>query len=187
MKVEEIVQYYSYLDAAPGSLAATAPTSNAPKFGWQVPVGVAATGITAEKATLGTRGQWRTISADGQIYGFLYALATLIRKTPCTKAMSKVLDLLAATAMHCPMDVYPFAVTPDLAKHLFLKSFQIMENFRKTEEDQAASGWKICCIFNQARQMVERGRDVNDALVDFFEPIEFAASSEYRMENLKNN
>ena len=34
--------------------------------------------------------------------------------------------------------------------------------------------------------MVERGRDVNDALVDFFEPIEFAASSEYRIENLKN-
>ena len=147
---------------------------------------MAATGITAEKATLGTRGQWRKISADAQVYGFLYALATLIRKTPCTKAMSKVLDLLAATAMRCPMDVYPFAVTPDLAKHLFLKSFQIMENFRKTEEDQAASGWKICCIFNQARQMVERGRDVNDALVDFFEPIEFAASSEYRMENLKN-
>ena len=52
-KVEEIVQYYSYLDAAPGSLAATAPTSNAPKFGWQVPVGVAATGITAELSTVG--------------------------------------------------------------------------------------------------------------------------------------
>jgi len=52
-KVEETVQYYSYLDAAPGSLAATAPTSNAPKFGWQVPVGVAATGITAELSTVG--------------------------------------------------------------------------------------------------------------------------------------
>ena len=60
-----------------------------------------------------------------------------------------------------------------------------MGNFRITEEAMAPSGWKICCIFNQARNMSDQEKDVNDALVDFFEDIEFAASSEYKMENLK--
>ena len=186
-KVAEALQYYAYLDAPAGSPAASPPASSqqGPKFEWQVPVCAAATGPTLQTATVGPRGKWRKISADSQAYGFLYVLATLIRKTPWTKASKTVLDLLATMARHCPMDVLPFLLTADLSKQLFLKSFQIMENFKKFEEEQGVSGWKMCCLFNQARKMVDQTKDVNDALVDFFGSIEFAATSEYRTENLK--
>jgi hypothetical protein len=41
-------------------------------------------------------------------------------------------------------------------------------------------------MFNQARKMMDGTKDVNDALADFFdEDVQFAASSEYKMENLK--
>jgi hypothetical protein len=133
-------------------------------------------------ATLGQRGKWRKISADSQVYGFLYALATLIlRKTPWSNAQKKVLDMLAATAMHCPIDVYPFVVSPQLSREIFLKSFQIMENLSILQEDLGSSAWKICCLFNHARKMMDQTKDVNDALVDFFRGIQFAASSEYNL------
>jgi len=47
-KVVEGPRCYAYLDAI-------APASNAPKIVWQVPVCAAATGVTVEKATVGTR------------------------------------------------------------------------------------------------------------------------------------
>jgi hypothetical protein len=121
-------EYYSFLDAKPGSPAAIAPAKKAPTFEWKVPVCAAAMGSTLPTATLGQRGKWRKISADSQVYGFLYALATLIlRKTPWSNAQKKVLDMLAATAMHFPIDVYPFVVSPQLPREIFLKSSQIQD------------------------------------------------------------
>ena len=160
------------------------PPGSEPQFEWQVPVTAAAIGATLVDATLGPRGKWRKISADSQVYGFLYALSTVIRKTPWTKATNKVLELLEAMAMHCPIEVYPFAVTPDLSKELFLKSFQIMENFSIKKEEQGSTGWKMCCYFHQARKMVDPTKDVNDALVDFFGKVTFGASSECKKDNL---
>jgi len=81
-KVVEGPRYYAYLDAI-------APASNAPKIVWQVPVCAAATGITVEKATVGTRGQCRNISAYSQFCGFLCASSW------------RILDCLAGTALRC--------------------------------------------------------------------------------------
>ena len=160
-------EYYSYLDATPDSPAAIEPSSKEPKFEWQCNIAAAATGPTLQTATLGPPGRWRKMSSDSQVYGFLFALATLIRRTPWSNAQSKVLDMLAATAMHCPIDVYPFVVSPQMPKQIFLKSFQIMENLSITHEDLGSSAWKICCLFNQARKMMDQKKDVNDALVEF--------------------
>ena len=136
-------------------------------------------------ATMGQHGKWRKIASDVQVYAFLYALASVIRKTPWTNASRKVLELLEAMALHVPVDVYPFAITPALPKELFLKRFQLMENFSVKMEDHGSTGWKMCCYFHQARKMVDPTRDVNDALVDFFGNVTFASSSEYKKENLK--
>jgi len=126
--ITRVEEYYSFLDAKPGSPAAIVPAKKAPTFEWTVPVCAAAMGSTLPTATLGQRGKWRKISADSQVYGFLYALATLIlRKTPWSNAQKKVLDMLAATAMHCPIDVYPFVVSPQLPREIFLKSSQIQD------------------------------------------------------------
>jgi len=125
------------------------------------------------------------MSSDVQVDGFLFALATLIRRTPWSNAQKKVLDMLAATAMHCPIDVYPFVVSPQLSREIFLKSFQIMENLSITHEDLGSSAWKVCCCLSQARKMMDQKKEVNDALVEFFGGIEFAASSEYNMTSLK--
>ena len=94
--------------------------------------------------------------------------------------------MLAATAMHCPIDVYPFVISNQMQREIFLQSFHLMENLSVVQEDLGSSAWKICCLFNQARKMMDHQKDVNDALVDFFGGIDFAASSEYNMTNLKN-
>ena len=125
--ITRVEEYYSFLDAKPGSPAAIVPAKKAPTFEWTVPVCAAAMGSTLPTATLGQRGKWRKISADSQVYGFLFALATLIRKTPWSNAVKKALDMLAATAMHCPIDVYPFVVSPQLPREIFLKSSQIQD------------------------------------------------------------
>ena len=183
---DPIVEYYSFLDAK-SAAAPPACTALEPTIGWQVPVAVAAMGASLHTATPGPPGQWRKISADSQIYGFLFALATLLRKTPWTKAVAKAIEVFAQAALHLPIDVFPFVLSPQLPKQLFLKSFQIMENVHIAQEDHGSTGWKICCMFNQARQMMDGTKDVNDALADFFdEDVQFAASSEYKMENLKN-
>ena len=180
-------EYYSFLDAKPGFPEAIAPSGKEPTFQWQCSIGAAATGPTVATATLGPPGTWRKISSDGQVYGFLYALATLIRRTPWSNAQSKVLDMLAATAMHCPIDVYPFVVSNQMQREIFLQSFQLMENLSVLQEDLGSSAWKICCLFNHARKMMDQTKDVNDALVDFFRGIQFAASSEYNLAALKKN
>ena len=180
-------EYYSFLDTKPGSPAAIEPSSKEPKFEWQCSIAAAAVGSTLQAATLGPPGKWRKISSDVQVYGFLFALATLIRRTPWSNAQKKVLDMLAATAMHCPIDVYPFVLGPQLSQQRFLKSFQIMENLSITHEDLGSSAWKVCCFLSQARKMMDQKKDVNDALVEFFGGIEFAASSEYNMTSLKKN
>ena len=125
--ITRVEEYYSFLDAKPGSPAAIVPAKKAPTFEWKVPVCAAAMGSTLPTATLGQRGKWRKISADSQVYGFLFALATLIRKTQWSNAVKKALDMLAATAMHCPIDVYPFVVSPQLPREIFLKSSQIQD------------------------------------------------------------
>ena len=86
---------------------------------------------------MGELGTWLKISADPQTYGFLHALAEVIRITPITQASRKVMGLLEELALHCPIDVYPFELTPDLEKRILLKSFQLMEDYRKREEEQA--------------------------------------------------
>ena len=60
-----------------------------------------------------------------------------------------------------------------------------MENFQKAEEEQAPSVWKICCLWNQAKTLITGDRDVEDVLAEFFAEIDFAASSEYKVDNLK--
>jgi len=106
--IKRLEEYYGFLDAKPGSPAAIVPAKKAPTFEWKVPVCAAAMGPTLPTATLGSRGTWRIISADSQVYGFLFAAATLIWKTPKSNAVEQALDMLAAMAMHCPIDVHPF-------------------------------------------------------------------------------
>jgi len=178
--IAELLTYYNFLVQG-----GNAPPQDLPKLAFQVTVGVAVIGSPKETAVLGMRGTWRKISADPQTYGYLHALSTLIRMTPATAATKKVMDLMAELALHCPVDVFPFLLEPDTERHIFLKSFQIMENFRKREEEQAPSAWKICCLWDQGRRMIGSDVDVNDGLVDLFSTIDFAASSEYKMENLK--
>jgi len=161
-QIEKALRYFAFLDI-PGGVAPKSDTP-APKFEWQLPVVAAATGATVATATTGQHGKWRKIASDVQVYAFLYALASAIRKTPWTNASRKVLSLLEAMALHVPVDVYPFAITPALPKELFLKSFQLMENFSVKMEGHGSTGWKMCCYFHQARKMVDHTRDVNDLL-----------------------
>ena len=116
---------------------------------------------------MGAFGAWRKISAYTQTYGFLYALRELIQATPHTRATLKVLDMMADLALHCPMVFFAFELQPDLEKNIYLKSFQLMEDFRKREEEQVPSGWEICCLWNQARNMVDTGQDFNGGLIEF--------------------
>lgn len=182
-KIQELLMFFSYLDKAP--VVAPDSSQTQPRLDFQVPVAVAAVGATEQQAVLGVYGTWRKISADPQTYGFLSALSDLIMATPYKPSTLKVLDLMANLALHCPMDIYAFGLQPELEKKIFLKSFQIMENFRKAEEAQAPSAWKICCLWNQAKRLIDANKDVNDGLVELFGEIEFATSSEYKMENLK--
>ena len=177
---DQLLKYYNHLVKGD-----EAPKADPPKLGFQVSVAVLATGSTKQEASLGAHGAWRKISADPQTYGFLYALSEMIKKTPATPATIKVMEVLEEMALHYPIDVYPFMLEPEIERNIFLKSFQIMENFRKREEEQAPSAWKICCLWDQGRQMIDGQKDVNDGLVELFSTIEFAASSEYKMENLK--
>ena len=48
--------------------------------------------------------KWRLISVDSKAHGFLYALSTVTRKTPCTSGTREVLELLGAMTTHCPID-----------------------------------------------------------------------------------
>ena len=43
----------------------------------------------------------------------------------------------------------------------------------------------MCCLWNQARNMIDTDKDINDGLVELFKGIDFAASSEYNLNNLK--
>ena len=183
-KTSELLLFYSYLDCQDAA-SSQPPPEAPPQLDFQVPVAVIATGSTAEEAIMGPIGGWRKISADPQTYGYLYALHELIMITPKNNATNKVIDLMANLALHCPMDLYAFGLQPDIEKKIYLKSFQLMEDFRKREEEQAPSGWKICCLWNQARSMIDGNKDINDGLVDLFGGIEFAASSEYNVQNLK--
>ena len=183
-KTHELLKYYSYLDTR-DAVARPPPSKDPPSLEFQVPVAVAATGPTAEQATMGALGAWRKISADTQTYGFLYALHELITTTPCKRSTEKVLNMMAELALHCPMDFYAFGLQPDVEKKIYLKSFQLMEDFRKREEEQAPSGWKICCLWNQARNMIDADKDINEGLLELFSEIDFAASSEYNLVNLK--
>ena len=127
--IKRLEEYYGFLDAKPGSPAAIVPAGKAPTFEWKVPVCAAAMGPTLPTATLGSRGTWRIISADSQVYGFLFAAATLIWKTPKSNAVKKALDMLAAMAMHCPIDVHPFVwpVVDSPQREIVLKSSQIQD------------------------------------------------------------
>ena len=181
------LKYYAYLDVPAGSTSVAPPSGSPFVFEFEVPVALAATGVSLAEATLGPQGKWRKISGDIQTYAFIEAVSSVMHMIPGTHATKKVLDLLADAARHCPFDVYPFVFSPELEKQLFLKSFQIMENYRKAEEDHAPSAWKICTLFDEARRMsAASSQDVNQALCEFFQSIDFAKGSEYRMENLKN-
>ena len=184
-KTSELMKFYSYLDRGEEAPSQTPACSQPPRLDFQVSVALAVVGATDEDMKIGKFGAWRKISADPQTYGFLFALYELIMATPWTKSQEKVLGVMADLALHCPMDIYAFDLQPDVERKIFLKSFQIMENFRRVEEAQAPSAWKICCLWNQARQMIDATQDVNQGWVELFGGIEFAASSEYKMENLK--
>ena len=75
-------------------------------------------------------------------------------------------------------------VKPDIEKAIFLKSFDIMESYRKNEEVHAPGGWQICVLFHQA-QVLQHGSSVQGKtdpvtdLCNFFKGYEFAASSDY--------
>ena len=151
----------------------------------QQPVGV----VVVDPKGPGKRGAWRRMSLDLQTFGFIWAWASLIRDASPSEELEVQLGAFQDAARQWPMDFYFFGVKPDIENAIFLKSFDIMESYRKNEEMHAPGGWQICVLFHQA-QVLQHGSSVQGKtdpvtdLCNFFKGYEFAASSDYtRLDN----
>ena len=90
---------------------------------------------------------------DLQVFGFIVALAELLRKQPHDTETKALIEEFKKAAMHCPMDFYNFEATSDTEASIFRKSFTIMEEYRKQAEVHAPGGWQICCLFHAAKEL----------------------------------
>ena len=147
-----------------------------------LPVGIAVIGGTSP----GQKGTWRRISLDLQTYGFLCEWAAVLRQEPRGQAELDRLKQFEDAARHCPMDFYYFEAGPEVEKQIFKKSFSIMEDLRKKEEQHAPGGWAVCRLFHRAHVMQRAARSQDNKqgsevdVVEFFEGFDFAQTSEYR-------
>ena len=149
------------------------------------PIGIAVIG----GKNPGPKGEWRRISLDKQTFGFLCEWAALLREEPWGDEQQARCELFEKAALHCPVDFHFFSGSqPDIEQMIFKKSFSIMEEFRKEEEEHAPGGWAVCRLFHAAHMLHKKslgdlasaGRNSSDDVVDFFKGFSFAKSSEYQ-------
>ena len=160
------------------------------------PIGIAVVGQSP-----GPAGQWRRISMDWETFGFIVSFADLIRKKPFDSETKILIDKFKKACLHCPMDFYYFEASGNLESQIFRKSFEIMEEFRKTEERHAPGGWQVCCLFSAARDLQkqqsisaapgqanetkpapspQKQADDAQSVCRFFDGFDFAQTSEYK-------
>ena len=126
------------------------------------PVGVAVVGGSSPGAV----GTWRRISLDLQTFGFMVPFADLLRsQKPWDDPTKLLIEQFKKACLHCPMDFYYFEASADLESRIFKKSFEMMEEYRKTEEQHAPGGWQVCCLFSAARDLQAQQCRQADGLV----------------------
>ena len=112
-------------------------------------------------------GGWRKLSMDRDIYGFILAWARCLRTTEMSVAtemcVAQAKTVYWEAARHIPITVVLFQAGPDLEGRLFAKGFQVLEDYRKKEEEYAATGWQVCSMMAAVRDM--RKTESGDASV----------------------
>jgi hypothetical protein len=123
---------------------------------WRHPIAVACTSKTDPGANPSQDGLFRKISMDIQVFSFLLCWNRWLSASTSGHAgetAAKAQEMFQRAALHVPMDYYFFESNADYEENVFIKSVQLMEDFRKDEEEFAPGGWQMCCLFAQARLM----------------------------------
>jgi hypothetical protein len=123
---------------------------------WRHPIAVACASKTDPGANPSQDGLFRKISMDIQVFSFLLCWNRWLSASTSGHAgetAAKAQEMFQRAALHVPMDYYFFESNADYEENVFIKSVQLMEDFRKDEEEFAPGGWQMCCLFAQARLM----------------------------------
>ena len=152
---------------------------------WPAPIPV----HTKSKSSIGKAGSIRKLGLETTLIGFvsmwvkhgLTSQTKLGLKYEGWERDQALRTLFFNTAKHVPVDVYFKEITASFGRDLFDISVEVMENYRKTEERYAPSGWQMASFYHQYKQFGTGRGESDDEITSHLKKLKWASSSDYNI------